>query len=74
MIYIYRHLYLFYFRHTTYAKTASDSANDIEILKAIYETPERFHRNSKVLPGKRFNRRFNRQNKIQRSHQVRYNV
>ena len=49
----------------------SDDAYDIEILRAIYETPQRFIKQSKVLPGNTFYHRINRQNKQERRKKVR---
>ena len=50
---------------------ASDDTYGTDILRAIYETPERFIRKSKVLPGKTFYRRINRHNKQKRRKKVR---
>ena len=56
---IYKH-YLFCFRHKHQREITSDDGNDIEILNAIYETPERFQRKSKVLTGNNFYRNSSR--------------
>ena len=56
---IHRHLF-FRFRHTYQAKITSDESNNIETLNAIYETPERFQRKSKVLTGNNFYRNSSR--------------